>query len=109
MSNFSPKSKMKRKSASELFDSVLLTPVAKLSSKLKKRPSFVDDESTWNPELVQVLGWVIFSLILVCLIVMFLITYATFKGPLRGHFINEEAKSELENAPQPPQELPEFT
>ena len=69
----------------------------------------MDDESTWNPELVQVLGWVIFSLILVCLIVMFLITYATFKGPLRGHFLNEEAKTKSENAPQPPQELPEFT
>jgi len=106
---YSSKSKTKRKSASELFDSVLMTPVAKLSSKLKKRPSFVDDESTWNPELVQVLGWVIFSLILVCLIVMFLITYATFKGPLRGHFTNEEVKTQSENAPPPSQELPEFT
>jgi len=106
---YSSKSKTKRKSASELFDSVLMTPVAKLSSKLKKRPSFVDDESTWNPELVQVLGWVIFSLILVCLIVMFLITYATFKGPLRGHFTNEEVETQSENAPLPPQELPEFT
>ena len=107
--NFSSNSKTNRRSASELFDSVLMTPVAKLSSKLKKRPSFVDDESTWNPELVQVLGWVIFSLILVCLIVMFLITYATFKGPLRGHFLNGEVKTQSDNAPPPPKELPEFT
>ena len=69
----------------------------------------MDDESTWNPELVQVLGWVIFSLILVCLIVMFLITYATFKGPLRGHFTNEEVKTQSEDAPPPPKDLPEFT
>ena len=110
--NFSPKSKAKQKSASALFDSVLITPVTKLSNKLKKRPSFVDDEKSWNPELVQILGWVIFSLVLVCLIVMFLITYATFKGPLRSHFVKEEAKTQPESLPPsspPSQDLPEFT
>ena len=89
-----------------------MTPVTKLSNKLKKRPSFVDDEKSWNPELVQILGWVIFSLVLVCLIVMFLITYATFKAPLRSHFVKEEAKTQPESHPPsspPSQELPEFT
>jgi len=107
--NYSPRSKAKRNSASDLFDSVLRTPVTKLSSKLKKRPSFVDDEKSWNPETVQILGWVIFSLVLVCLVVMFLITYATFKGPIRSHFQTEEAKTQSESHPPPPQELPEFT
>ena len=72
-------------------------------------PRFVDNEDPWSPELVKVFGWVIFSLILVCLIVMFLITYATFKGPLRGHFLNGEVKTQSDNAPPPPKELPEFT
>ena len=107
--NFSPRSKAKRNSASDLFDSVLRTPVTKLSSKLKKRPSFVDDEKSWNPETVQILGWVIFSLVLVCLVVMFLITYATFKGPIRSHFQTEEAKTQSESHPPLSQELPEFT
>ena len=72
----------------------------------------MDDEKSWNPELVQILGWVIFSLVLVCLIVMFLITYATFKAPLRSHFVKEDAKTQPESLPpssQPSQELPEFT
>ena len=79
--------------------------MTKLSSKLKKRPSFVDDEKSWNPEFVQILGWVIFSLVLVCLVVMFLITYATFKGPLRSHFRNEETQIQSESHPPPSQEL----
>ena len=112
VANFSPKSKTTRQSASDLFDSVLLTPVAKLSSKFKKRPSFVDNENPWSPELVKVLGWVIFSLVLVCLIVMFLITFATFKAPLRSHFQNWKAKKldEIDNLPSPSLlQLPEFT
>ena len=102
----------KRQSASDLFDLVLLTPVAKLSSKFKKRPSFVDNENPWSPELVKVLGWVIFSLVLVCLIVMFLITFATFKAPLRSHFQNWKAKKldENDNLPSPSLlQLSEFT
>ena len=109
--NFSPKSKATRQSASDLFDSVLMTPVAKLSGKFKKRPSFVDNENPWSPELVKVLGWVIFSLFLVCLIVMFLITFATFKTSLRSNFQDGEAKkmSEIDNLASTSLELPEFT
>ncbi len=36
---------------------------------------------------------------------MFLITYATFKGPIRSHFQTEEAKTQSESHPP----LPEFT
>ena len=69
----------------------------------------MDNET--SPELVKVLRWVIFSLVLVSLILMFLITYNTFMVPLRSHFQDEEAKklNGIDKLPSPSLLLPEFT
>ena len=72
----------------------------------------MDNENPWNPELVKVLGWVILSLVLMCLIVIFLITYNTFMPPLRSHFQDREPKKldRIDKRPSPSLlQLPEFT
>ena len=85
-----------------------MTPVSNLSNKLKKRPSFVDEESSWNPETEQILSWVIFSLITVSLILAAFVTLVTLNGPALAHFKTEDVKTHTDSKPEPPQELPEF-
>ena len=68
-------------SASELWDSVLATPVANLKNKLKKRPSFVDEDQKWNLDTERILGGIIFCLIIVSFMMAGFITYAAFRGP----------------------------
>ena len=85
-----------------------MTPVSNLSNKLKKRPSFVDEESSWNPETEQILSWVIFSLITVSLILAAFVTLVTLNGPGLAHFKTEDVKTHTDRNPEPPQELPEF-
>jgi len=70
-----------RNLSSELWTSVLMSPVENFKKKMKRRPSYVDDSSKWNPDTEQVLGWIIFSLIMVSLLMAGIIIISSLHGP----------------------------
>jgi len=79
---YSPKSKnLRRKSTSDLWETVIMSPVVNLTKKLKKRPSFVDEGNNWNPDTEAVLTWIIFSLIVVSFLMAGIVTYAALRDP----------------------------
>jgi len=78
--SYMPRGKPKNLS-SELWTSVLMSPVENIKKKIKRRPSYVDDSSKWNPDTEQVLGWIIFSLITVSLLMAGIITISSLRGP----------------------------
>ena len=52
-----------------------------MKNKLKKRPSFVDEDQKWNLDTERILGGIIFCLIIVSFMMAGFITYAAFRGP----------------------------
>ena len=58
-----------------------MSPVENFKKKMKRRPSYVDDSSKWNPDTEQVLGWIIFSLIMVSLLMAGIIIISSLHGP----------------------------
>jgi len=86
-------SKSKKKSTSELWDSVVMTPVNNLKKKLRKRPSFVDEDKQWQLETDKLLGWLLVILIVFSFLMAGFITYAAFRGPVNHNFNNGKYNS----------------
>ena len=70
-----------------------MTPVENLKKKLRKRPSYVEDDRKWEFRTEQILGWIVFLLILVSFMMAGFITYAAFRGPAVHNFNNGKYES----------------
>ena len=70
-----------------------MTPVNNLKKKLRKRPSFVDEDKQWQLETDKLLGWLLVILIVFSFLMAGFITYAAFRGPVNHNFNNGKYNS----------------